>query len=986
MKAKKRLTAEDTGKSGSESVKKLTADSDTAHFNSPDKRLIGDEKLPEPPKTEPETTPAGTNLKERIKNSTLTHGLKKLPPGFDDTDGDWHVIHSENFFERLYLDMQSYQKITSEIIEQNYRILREFWQQKINFMHTGANKIKIIRKYAGPGGSERTITNFLKRLEEAKKRLSAPDGIEAYYFELMEKRQQEIDDKIEPMFDIALKDKVLDPSEEVQIRNFCRNQTNLSEPEIDELIEKKLQETKSRRGEGGSGVSEAERLFFYQIKKKLADKKLQIDEEAELLEDLDVYKISGKRYEELVHQVLREIDESEREKTLAQDKQNFMEFYFNLLQDYGLDADDELPVVAREKLVQRDNSETDFFPLSQSTRKTLIEETIERYKIKLELEKGKFYQEAILKLDRYDGHVEAKKQMFHNESYQLLLPAMREEIFERVIDELVEKQVNAYYEASQKYFQLKQWALTPDEIEQFVTIPDQLPHTKNLRYDWLDKDLRIAVFSEATKWAKKEYQTEIKLFSEQVKRDLKRFIHGLPPKHQRKLEADTTHYHLHPKERRDIIIKLETTPRKNAEKLFHESLKKALVLHTLIPQIEQDLLRKGHKELLLTNEKNKISFPVQTARQIIKARRKPFTHVLANKIHQLAEFRRMEPELVKKHQLRFSACITENDVHKFIEEFHPKSSEQRRFLLREFEQIAQREKLQIIGNQNIEQFRQEIIDPVMEERSGKFQQKLKVWYNSEFEQNMVKIGAAYGVTESDVSGELETIRHQYAAWTLPHWGRFSLWFAGIFLSLILLRFLAIPAGADTWVFQEPVRWQYVNFWDGLEGKSFISYEGWMPFPDWDYSEVDDWADLFRYIAIVIMFVFYLIWFIVALLVNLIPALKYLFINLFVFFYNVGVFLLYLLANLGIIMTNVLLFIYYAIIFLVTRLDYILYAFPSLEFWIPWTIFSFLAGSSVSFFINTRNLRRSYQKPLLVIGISVFVFTLASAVLSFISLG
>ena len=48
------------------------------------------------------TTPG--SLLERIISITETGGFESIPEDFDDEDGDWRVIKSDNPFEILYLD------------------------------------------------------------------------------------------------------------------------------------------------------------------------------------------------------------------------------------------------------------------------------------------------------------------------------------------------------------------------------------------------------------------------------------------------------------------------------------------------------------------------------------------------------------------------------------------------------------------------------------------------------------------------------------------------------------------------------------------------------------------------------------------------------------------------------------------------------------------------------------------------------------------
>lgn len=833
MKKQKRLTAENNKQAEApQSNKKLTGESGTAKPEASEVRLVGDDKPSATTETSPEQTPHGATLNERIQNSTLAGGLKKIPDGFDDNDGDWQVINSPNFFERLYLDVQSYQKITPEMVESNYQILKAFWQQKISIMHTGANKIKIIRKYAGPGGSERTVTLFPKQLDEALMRLSAPNGIETYYFELQETRQREIQEKVDPMFALALKDKVLEPAEEVEIRNFCRNHSDLSEAEIDELIEKYLKETGSTRGQGGSGVSEAERILFYQIKKKLSDKLLATEEESDLLEDLEEYKISNERYEELVRQALREIDGSERQNTLDQDKIIFSSFYFSLLRDHSLSANDELPEAAKEKLMHRDSSQTEFFPLSQSTRKLLIQETTQRYKQELQAEKEKFYEEAVSKLDYYDGHIEAAQKMRQDKTYVLLLPKMRDEIIEKTKEEFIEQQTSTFTQAVKKYFQIQKWSISEDESERFVAVPDQLPHTKELRYDWLDKDQRMVLFDEVTQWAAEQHQQEIFLIRERISSELKQYIYGLPVPLQLEIENDSGYY-LSIKERQNIFVELEKKSRLKAEKLFHRRVKKALVFGTLIPEVEEKLLKTGQEELLLTAEKNEKSFSVKTAPEIIENHRFSFRKVMTEQVQKIAEEKRLDDKIILEYNLDYQAYISRKDFDAFLDQFQPADKKERKTIETVFKEFTKDTGLYITSPKSAQDF-DGILEDAMAKTSSSYRFGLRRWLTPDFEKNMIKLGAAYGVDQQAVEVKISEIRSQYSKWTLPKWSRFFIWFFTIVGGTALIRAIFSIFGYQELIFVggplEPIQKPDYLSWLNFEQAVILSQNEylWLP--------------------------------------------------------------------------------------------------------------------------------------------------------------
>lgn len=136
-----------------EEIKRLASDGDTtkADASGEEKRLAsvvskeGKKLLPEetgqraaPPyhtkPTQPTQIETSTlkDRKDRIRKATKEGGIKKVPDNFNNKDGDWVVINSTDPFEVLYLDYEQYEAITSEIIANNYKLLSEFWDTKID--------------------------------------------------------------------------------------------------------------------------------------------------------------------------------------------------------------------------------------------------------------------------------------------------------------------------------------------------------------------------------------------------------------------------------------------------------------------------------------------------------------------------------------------------------------------------------------------------------------------------------------------------------------------------------------------------------------------------------------------------------------------------------------------------------------------------------------------------------------------------------------
>lgn len=973
MKKKKRLTSESPRPESEKSKKKLTADSPSSVEKGGEKKLTREEAQPD---TQPisASQPSiseeirGETLHDRIHLSTLAGGLIKIPENFNDSDGDWGVIKSkDNPFECLYLDYREYEKITREMVERNFRILSEFWQEKIRIMDQGATRVVIIQKYAGPEGSDRTIRNYPNILKQAYERLSQPNGIEHSYYEIEKRRQEIIRKEVEPFILLALKDKVLEPSEEVDIKNYCRTKTDLSEKEIDELIEEYLKKTSSIRGEGGGGIAGPERVFFNFIKGKLKDKFLTIEEEEELIASIQDSPITPQRYEELVLKALHEIDESEREKTFQQDKQNFFQFYYELLKDFSLTANDTLPEVATEKLVQRGKSEREFFPLNHKTRHELIQETVKKYKIDLEAEKERFFKSALQKLDRYDGHVEAKQEMMHDAQYLLLLPGMREEIIRKAIEQIIEKQANGFTEAAKQYYQLKHWKISQKESEEFVAVPDQLSHTRGLRYDWLEKERRVSLFDEVTRWAEEQHANEIVIITEMVRNGLKKHIYGLPLDLQNKIENDQGYYLDH-SERREIVVSLEEPHRLDAEKKFTNLVSKSLVFGTLVPEMEQNLLEKGSQELLLTPEKNAISFKVNTAREIIDSLRKPFEEILSKQVQELANSRRMEDQLIKEFNLAYTAYISQTDVESFVERYKPADKQEKKTVRNTFEKYAGMEQLYVVPHNAKADFAL-LLESTMEKASQKYKWSLKRWLTPTFEDNMVKVGAAYGVPEGMVKSELNHIRGNYPQWTLPTWSKLILWFLGIPGGFVLLRTLVSLTGYWDWIFiSGPVNHYELNelietidinsAWRISRGGTWLlTAIVFIILAIWAFKRRRQSVNLFVLIVAVVAAYF------------LTPVIIVVIGNIFIGIGNFFIYVWYFLQNTW--------------AYIVTGLSYLDYIVCFLPFkpLINWGMFAGVLGVVIAFIISVKNKRRSYWKMNLIFSAVALILLTTLAIAS-----
>jgi hypothetical protein len=171
-----------------------------------------------PPSEKPWPAPPSASVvsqtrAERIRASTSAGGLDAVPAGFDDARGDWQVIEAASPFERLYLDAAQYARITAKIVQKNYGILRDFWNDKIAAMQTGAAKTQILLKYGGVHRSEELVRSYPRELKKAAEKLLAPDGIRICHDELETERRAVARAKVDPLMELILVDQSLEPAE-----------------------------------------------------------------------------------------------------------------------------------------------------------------------------------------------------------------------------------------------------------------------------------------------------------------------------------------------------------------------------------------------------------------------------------------------------------------------------------------------------------------------------------------------------------------------------------------------------------------------------------------------------------------------------------------------------------------------------------------------------------------------------------------------------
>lgn len=126
----------------------------------------------------------------------------------------------------------------------------------------------------------------------------------------------------------------------------------------------------------------------------------------------------------------------------------------------------------------------------------------------------------------------------------------------------------------------------------------------------------------------------------------------------------------------------------------------------------------------------------------------------------------------------------------------------------------------------------------------------------------------------------------------------------------------------------------------------------------------------RLIATLVMWTYITLWGFIAIFINLIPILIFLGGNLGILIYYAILFIIFLIVNFGIICADLFLLLYYCIIYLVTRLDYILYFNPGIRLMLAWTAFSLILGLGVGLAMETKRLGRQYLLPALVYSVLV----------------
>ncbi|NUM72322.1 MAG: hypothetical protein HUU43_15865, partial [Ignavibacteriaceae bacterium] len=192
----------------------------------------------------------GDNARIRIKEITRSGNLRI--PG-DDIWPYWKLIKSDNYFERLFLDIEQHDKITNETVTNHYTEISgylEKWREResagINFSDShGGYSLKEIRE----------------NLDEAFELLRHKSSRESYTDQHFAKVRSDRAKLLIPVIKTALADKVL-TTEEKQLVFEEGNKIGMSVDEILELLTKIINETGDIRDES-SNSNGGEVLSFY---------------------------------------------------------------------------------------------------------------------------------------------------------------------------------------------------------------------------------------------------------------------------------------------------------------------------------------------------------------------------------------------------------------------------------------------------------------------------------------------------------------------------------------------------------------------------------------------------------------------------------------------------------------------------------------------------------------------------------------------------
>jgi hypothetical protein len=210
--------------------------SDPRRLPNEDSWLPGDEAVRSQP-GDAASDVQGT-MSDRIRAATLQGGLPKLPPHFDDPNGDWQCIRTEDPFTQLYLDGQLWQRITTDVVERHAALLTEFWDQKIAHLSQGAAKVQIVAKFGD--GNEAQVRDYPARIRRAHDGLRTAASIASEGERLRLRRIKAAEGRLEEGLRLAMADGQFVPAEAALLGSRA-TEIGLAPGEVRELLVVRLQ-------------------------------------------------------------------------------------------------------------------------------------------------------------------------------------------------------------------------------------------------------------------------------------------------------------------------------------------------------------------------------------------------------------------------------------------------------------------------------------------------------------------------------------------------------------------------------------------------------------------------------------------------------------------------------------------------------------------------------------------------------------------------
>lgn len=792
----------------------------------PSEKLADDQRRAKPLPS----TATGETRAERLKNAIEIGGLKSLPkeyePTKDNKDADWKTICSDNYFERLYMDYSLCASLpTSQVIDivnKNYQVLKSFWENKRKTIEESPIADKIAKLYDTTKGE---FKKFLTLLEEAYGKLNKEEKVEYYIRELEAKRKKDGKDILNKRFEIAVKQwKQIDDSDVAEIQKVASSETQLRPSEVTEIIEEWIKRYGLKRV--NEKLPEAQIPLFKQLKNKIKDDKfLSIDEESELRDD---YKevVDSESFENLARRALYEVGDSERESSLENDKKEYEKFYYEILLQNGSDDVEKI----KSLVSHRQNSRDEFIPLRNQTRQKLEKNVLRRYRETLEKQKSEFKLLVKQKISRRDVLEKAEKELLAVSDYDHLLPYMKKSIIAETISEMENAQEKDLEDALISMFKITNWDFSLDlptfekqcvQSEHKVVLP---PNNKELSIDWIYDKIAV-IFSAAKESATKQYIKEKESFSQALKRAYSKNRYGLPIDLQLKIETDNRIY-LSQEERRRIIIEQEKVLRENAKADFEKLIQKNIVQQTLLPEKREKLIQEGHNKFLLSEEKNGISYRVETAEQIISRLTRSIESVLREKIDDLSHKYALSEEDARFFELSCESVIPQKEIDELVASFD--KAQRSKLLIKIINSILEEKKIQIIRDSEKDEYLNLLIQKA-HTLSQDFSKEIDEWLNFETKNKFIKIGSMFGLTEKQANEIIETeFAEWYASITRPKWAIFWLVVIGASIFFVLLRITLSASGIEEWSFAgaeiqewKPTFGNFISFSDALSfGKEY----------------------------------------------------------------------------------------------------------------------------------------------------------------------